>query len=165
MKPLRQRSETSGLFDHCIRNGREMFRSTGLAAAPKSCSRPRRSVRFGAIDTGIIALVAITEACGMIAPDDRNQKQRGNQRVINRAHEQSVLYRLRRRQRQNALEPYNKRSRCKLERLPTRSQLSSSRPTAALDRIALDWLRQAVKPGNVYRRGCNHDKARNEWMQ
>jgi hypothetical protein len=101
----------------------------------------------------------------MVAADDANQKQSGNQRVINRAHEQSVLYRLRRHQRHNALEPYNNRAWCKLEKLPTRSQLSSSRPTVALDRIAPGWLRQAVKPGNVYRPDCNRHHARNEWMQ
>src|SRR5262249_7079017 len=122
-------------------------------------------VGLGAIHARIVNLVAVTVAGGMIAADHRNQKQCGNQRVINCAHEQSVLYRLRRRQRQFTREPYNNRAWCKLEKLPTRSQVSSSRPTGALDRIALGWLRQAVKPGNVYRSGCNRQHARNEWTQ
>lgn len=162
MKRLRHRSQRSGLFDHGFRNRRQMFRSSRLAAA--SGSGPRR-VRLGAIHAGIVNLVAVAVTGGMVAADYTNQKQCGNQRVINRAHEQSVLYRLRRRRRQYALEPYNTRASCKLGKLPTRSKLSSSRPIVALDRIAPGWLRQGVKPGNVYRPDCNRHHARDEWMQ
>jgi hypothetical protein len=164
MKPPGQPLRTSVLFDHHVRHGREVFRSTSLAAASRA-GAGSRWVGLRAIHARIARLVAVTEAGGVIAADQRNHKQSGSQHVINRAHEQSILYRLRRPRRQNVPEPHNNRARCKVEKLPTRSQLSSSRPTVALDRIARGWLRQAVKPGNVYRPDCNRHHARIEWMQ
>ena len=164
MNRQRHRLDTCSLLDHSVRNRRKMFWSTSLAAASRSTSGSGR-VRLGTIHAGIVHLVTVTVTGGMIATDHRNQQESGHHCVINRAHEQNVLYRLRRYPRQKPPAPYNNRAWCRLEKLPTRSQLSSSTPTGALDPIAPVWLRGAVKPGNVYRPDCNRHHARNEWMQ